>query len=622
MEEAGSTTTEGAADSLDDDLAVFVDRLAAAGSDRQTAQAKAQIRRGIAEGSSPPGLRRLAEALAASVAELPPPPRRPSDDSGSVVAAMHENALVVLEDFGPDAVAGAVAALIADGRRVVVTAPTPAELAAVRDALPPATADSALDQLPPLSPAEFRELRMLVATSTPARRARAAQQLPAREALPALDEVADLCGQAERTSPSSAGAGMIYGMLDGLDPDRRAAVISVANIVTRSLAAMRPRTGREWEWGLLGDLIYSRHRAVFDRLLEDTAQAVAALERARRSRPVEIVEALPPGAGDMLRRYRAFLEGGGRSRSYFRSPAQREVAPLLRMIRVAGRAPETADDVNRVLEHMDLGERLVMIDSGCAAIDITPPSGEPQLLELADGLVRVAAAARSVGALRHDVLFLAENSPLSVPDIATAERVAGAILDYAEHGSSADAEGRLDRMADTLAAGCPVSTMAPEHELAVAALRNRDVEAYAAALEAFVGARHEVQDDQRHRELLRRLGEGAPRLADWWSTTIAQDPSALGVASFVPMDKLLVALPPADTADAVLVVGAGKLGVERLLLTAVAPRMIAAVAPGERPESSPSLLSVLQRASALVIRGRSGEVVHLATRNPGTARVG
>ena len=609
MEQAGSATSATNSEDVDDDLAVFVDRIAAAGSDQPTAKAKAQVRRRIAEGYSPPGLRRLAEALAASVAELPPPPRRPSEDAGSVVSAMHENALVVLEDFDAAAVAGAVAALIADGRRIVVTAPTPAQLAAVRDALPPAAAERALDRLPSLTPSEFRELRMLSATSTPGRRARATQQLPEREALPALNEVADLCGQAERSAPTSATAGLVFGLLDDLDPDRRAGVTSVASAVSRSLAAMRPRTGREWEWELLGDLIYSMHRPVFDRMLEDTAQAVAALQKARRSEPVIIVDALPPGAAGVLRRYRAFLESGGRSRTYFRSPAQREVAPLLKVIQVGGRAPDTVEDIDRVLEHFELGDRLARIDTQCAEIGVAPPAGEPQLLELADGLVRVAAAARSVGALRHDVLFIAENSPLSVPDIATAEKVANAILDYAEHGSSAEAEGRLDRMADTLAASCPVSAMSPEHELAVAALRNRDVEAYAAALEAFVAARHEVEDELRHRELQKRLGEGT------------NDTAAVGIASFLTVDKLLSALPPADTADAVLVVGAASLGVERLLLTAAAPRMIAAVAPGERPESSPSLLSVLQRASALVIRGRSGEVVHLAARQAGAARV-
>jgi hypothetical protein len=64
------------------------------------------------------------------------------------------------------------------------------------------------------------------------------------------------------------------------------------------------------------------------------------------------------------------------------------------------------------------------------------------------------------------------------------------------------------------------------------------------------------------------------------------------------------------------VLHASELGVERLLLTAVAPRMVAVVAPDEQPSDNPSLLSVLRRASALVIRrerngGGGGRVVPL-----------
>ena len=45
------------------DLAVFVDRLAAAGTDEATAKAREQIRRTIAATAVPPGVRHLAEAL-------------------------------------------------------------------------------------------------------------------------------------------------------------------------------------------------------------------------------------------------------------------------------------------------------------------------------------------------------------------------------------------------------------------------------------------------------------------------------------------------------------------------------------------------------------------------------
>lgn len=605
------------ADNGEDDLAIFVDRLAAAGPDEATAAAKAQVRAAVLDRRSPPGLRRLAEALAASVTELPPP-RRPSEDSTSVVAAMRGNPLVVLEDFDAAAVATSVAALLADGRRVVVTAATPAELAAVREALPEEAAERAVDALPALPAAELRELRRLLATSTPARRARSTQQLPGLEMLPPVREVDVLCARSRQSAGEGPVAVRVPALLADLDPARREAVTSVAQCVGRSLGAMHALdSGTPWSWVLLEDLIYGRHRPSFDQMLEDTAQAVSALDHARQSSFAEVTGPLPPGAVDILRRYRDFLAGGGRSRAYFRSPAQREVAPVLRLVRVDGRVPETDAQVRRIIEHIELGQRLARIDAGCAELGIEPPRDEAELVRLAEVLVKVAAAARSVGALRHDVLFISPMSPLAVPDVGAAEEVARAILEYAEHGSAEEAKSRLTRFADDLAARAPAGAVAPEHQQAVDALRACDVHAYAAAVEALAAARGEAMEEQRKSALLNQLAERSPTLATALSIP-GERTTVFSLAWFVPMESLLKALPPADSADVVVIIGASGLGVERLLLTAVAPRMIAAVAPDGSPDEAPSLLSVLRRASALVIRGRVGTTGNVVRLEPGS----
>src|SRR6185312_8138902 len=190
-----------------------------------------------------------------------------------------------------------------------------------------------------------------------------------------------------------------------------------------------------------------------------------------------------------LRRYGEFLFSGGRARAYLRAPAERRDAlPVLRLLRVDGRLPQTAEDVRRGVEHLELGERLSRIDLGCAAVGIPAPRDERELNELADGLVRVAAAARSVGALRHDVLFLAADSPLAVPDVDTAEQVAAAILDYMDHGGHVDA------------------------------------------------ARQQAQDARRLRTLLDRLQANAPRLAAAWAELAPGDPAALGFVCLRPIE--------------------------------------------------------------------------------------
>lgn len=587
----------GTATGDDADLSVFVDRLAAAGSDRPTATAARRIRRLIAGGHAPPGLRRLAELLAEAVTE-PPPPGQPSEGFGSVVAAMRGNGFLVIEEVDPAAVAAAVSALVEDGRRVVVTGSTVAELADVRHSLQNDLLGRVVDQLPALTPGEIRELRTLLATSTPARRGRAGQTLPDPAVLPAPERVARLChgaGQYDGSGPMSA---MVPALLAGLDQDRRDAVTSVATYVSRSLGGMPRRDEAGWAWTLLSNLIYGHRRTVFDRMAEDTAQSVAALDRTRLAPSVQIAAPLPAGSFEAVRSYGEFLRAGNRARSYFRAPVQRNVAPVLRMLRVGGRIPESSDDIQRVLDHMELGERLARIDTSCAEIGLAAPRDEADLHELADVIVRVGAAARSVGALRHDVLFLGTDSPLAVPDVEAAQQVAAAILHHTAHSSHAEAGRELDRMADELA----VRAAYPEHGQAVAALRARDVAGYARAVDAFGRARREQQDEARQADLLARLGAQAPGLATAWSAAGSRRP--LGLACFTPIDGLLSAVPEADAADVVVVLGAAHLGVERLLLTAVAPRMIAVLGRGEHAGDAPNLLSVLHRASAPVIRGR------------------
>lgn len=586
----------------EDDLGAFVDRLAAAGADDATEQARRHIQEAIARSAAPPGVRRLAEALAASLTE-PPVPRMAGADASTVAATLHLNAMLILQDFGTDAVARTVATLVEDGRRVLVTAASAEELTSIGVALRRDLADRTLDTLPDISPAELRELRKLLVGGAAAAKARVSQPLPDAAGVPHPAEVAALCQRANHAPPLAPAAAMVPVLLAGIDHVRREAVTSVARYVHRTLRAMPPRATRPWAWHLLGDLIYGRHRSAFDQLLEDTAQAVSGSERAESLPVVTTDPALPPDAPEILRGYAEFLfAGGGRPRNYLRALAQRrEVQPVLRLIEVDGRQPETADEVRRAVEHLELTERLARVERGCDVVSIPNPRGRNELTELADGLVRVAAAARSVGALRHDVLFLSVDSPLAVPDVDTAGQVAAAVLAYAEHGPHTDAAGLLDRMATCLAVAGPTSAMTPEHEAAVRALRARDASAYANAVGALSAARRAAHDAQRVAALLGRLRSAAPRLAACWTTAPA---AGLGFVCVRPMQALLTALPEPDSADVVIVLGAHRLGVERLLVAAAAPRLVAVVPPGELPDETPTALSVLQCAALPTIRER------------------
>jgi len=283
---------------------------------------------------------------------------------------------------------------------------------------------------------------------------------------------------------------------------------------------------------------------------------------------------------------------------------QRDVEPVLRLLRVGDHEPATSDELRIVLTHFELGERVVAVDGDCAALGLPTPQNPDELMALSRALTDIGAAARSVAALRHDVLFLHPESPVSVPDVAAAEQLAAAVLDYAEYGSPRQAAERLDGMADDLAALLPPQATAPEHARAVDALRARDPVGYAEAIDDLVGAHLAQRDEQRTADLL--TGLGSDSLARAWTPTDDGPPVRAGLAWFTPTERLLAELPPPDRADVVVVVDAGGVGVDRALLGAAAPRLLAVAAPGARTGGT-TLLSLLYRASALVIRGRSTE---------------
>jgi len=63
-------------------------------------------------------------------------------------------------------------------------------------------------------------------------------------------------------------------------------------------------------------------------------------------------------------------------------------------------------------------------------------------------------------------------------------------------------------------------------------------------------------------------------------------------------------VPEPDSTDVVVLLGAHALGVERLLVAAAAPRLVVVVPPDAPRQSTPTALSVLERAAAPVIRWR------------------
>lgn len=586
-------------------LVAFVERLAGSGSRGPAVRAAtSRITGELRSGRVPAGLRTLAGSL-----ESPVPPQSGADDEGgpdSLLGVVGGEPLVVLSGVEADELARALAELTGYGMRVLLTGHDAARLAAVRSALPAAVAGRVVDRLPTLTPHALSRLRRLLATVGADPDARSGQQLPAPSALPAPSDVAGCCERAARTvaGAETAEARVVPGLLRELDADRRDAVTQVARCVRGSLATLAEAPDADRLREVVGRLVHGGLRTEFEEL-----QGLAARQRDDRVRfaagpVVEPVEALPEGADDTIRGYLDFLEAGGRSRTYFRPQVQRDAEPALARFRVDGETPYTLDHVAAIVNHLDLARRDDEIARLCTTLGLAVPRSAEDLPAMTEVLDRVAATARSVGALRHDVLFLQQDSPVAVPDLPAAERVAGAIVDYDDHGDPSEAGDELERLAAGVEAAVPAGTGAPEHTAAVAALRAHDPAAYTAALEELGRARREVADRDELTRLLGELATTAPDLARAWATDATAGTPGFGLLHAAPAERLLSALPPADAADLVVVLGAGALQADDLLLCAAAPRMLAVVGSESRAASSGiTLVEVLNQASARFLRG-------------------
>ncbi len=592
-------------DGLDQEsLVAFVDRLAAAGDGGKAVDAaRAQITGEVRSGEPPAGVRRLALSLHTPV---PPRPRRDSDEPETVVSLVPDEALVVLSGATADELVETISGLVRRGLRTVVTATGPDAPEAVRRMLPDAMSARIVDRLKPVPASELRRLRRLLATSTPERRARGRQDLPPAEKLPHPDEIAGCCERAARVvegTEDSEGY-RVAELLRDLDAERRAAVTQVGRCVGRTVGALNSSPHVAWLRPLASRLVHNHHRAEFDGLQVLAARQREAAEHLNAGPPVTEAATPPANAATVLQDYLEFLESGGRARSYFRSLAQREAQPVLRAFRVDGAVPRSAAEVAAVVRYLDVRDRQAEIEQACGLLGVPVPEQPSHLDELTDALGVAAAAARSVGGLRHDVLFLQNDSPVAVPDLPTAERVAAAIVDYDEHGDPAEAADELERLARELESlPSAAERTPPELDRAIEALRKHDADGYATALDELGAARRESEDQTACEELLGGLAAEAPELARAWSDG-GED--GYGLLCFASVDSLLTALPEPDSADVVVVLGAGALQADALLLTAVAPRLVGVVGDEARaPSSGTTLLEVLNQASARFLRGRA-----------------
>ncbi|MDT7590646.1 MAG: hypothetical protein QOH45_177, partial [Pseudonocardiales bacterium] len=581
--------------------------------DGAPAHAAAEIRRRGAAGETPIGLYRLSEVLAPAGAAVPPQ-RLPAGEPGEVVDVVHRYPCAVLDAPNPAQVAENLAAVLADGKRVLVSGSDAEALAAVRAALPESLQGVCLDAPPPLSDTELRELRSLLVTATPSRRLRLDQILPHPNLVPGADQVAALCRSAGgRGYPPRDGVDMLPELLGGMPAERLAALLETARRCQSTLRAMDPAGDARWGRALLERVLFGSDREPFDRLLRRTTDVVLAADKLRDAGDqMAVVGTLPPGSVEQLRSYVTYLDSGGRARVYFRSPQQRAVQPVLRHLRLDGVPLKDSTVLHQALAFVELIESMEEIGELCRRLRVPEPRNVPAVAELNRQLDRVEEAARAAEHLRHEVLFVHHDSPVTVPDLMTTEQVARTIVESGGTGGMNQARDRLIGLANRLERSMPSQDAAPEFGVLISALLSINLPAYLDALDVLAAARREYADQRRQVELLGRLRTAVPRLAELWEQ-VGPRRFTQGTARFVLLDELLEELPEADTADLVLLLGAGSLGTENLLVAAAAPRLLAvsggfaaAPLPGP-PSAADTVLSTLRRAAVPVIVAAGAE---------------
>ena len=541
-------------------------------------------------------------------------PARRSIREGFAGALQGSTRLVVHTSDAAD-IARLLAALLDDGHRVLVTGPGDQGWAPVLDALP-APLRGLCGQGPiPLSDLEQRELRTLLLTENPERRARIEQPLPAPDVLPESDRVADLC-RAMRgdNAPAQDVLELLPQLLAELSPERFDTMVSTAQGCSTALRNLDAGGISSWARPLLERVLFGAERAELATLLLRAAEVAGAADALSGSAyRMAVVGPPDPDAAQRLRDYLSFLDSGGVARRVLPGAEQRAVIPVLHQLGLDRAALGDVEMLCGALGFLELVISMREVAAACRRLGVPEPKlTAASVARRRRELDRVEEAARAAEAFRREVLFIHPNSPIAVPDAATATMVSAAIVSAVDRREQAAVE--LEELADELAASTPGCAGVPEVAEVLAALRRGHLPNYRLALERLSAARLQEADQLRQDELLAQLRDGAPELADAW-----EEPGThrytQGTARFFPLTELLSELPAPDTADVVLLLEAQVLPQDALLVAVAAPQLVAISGaatpdpaeptPTSDDESPGSTLATLIRAGVPEIAAKS-----------------
>ena len=243
-----------------------------------------------------------------------------------------------------------------------------------------------------------------------------------------------------------------------------------------------------------------------------------------------IVRAGAPGSPtarfQVIRSLHEYLAGGGKLRSAFKSSEQREADPILERATVDGLPVTTADQVELLYRALKAQAAMETVGRGFTIVGATvvgtpDESVHESVARVVDLYARLDLVQRFLAAvteiriaLTTTASFLALTSPVEWQDFINA--LEGVRLRLQTDAASA----RLVAVKDRLAADARVEHAPPELAQAAEAVAARDVEAYASAMTGLAAVAEEIAQQAACEELLGRLRERHPALADLLVSTV------------------------------------------------------------------------------------------------------
>ncbi|MEJ2862870.1 AAA domain-containing protein [Actinomycetospora flava] len=384
--------------------------------------------------------------------------------------------------------------------------------------------DVDLPATPPLSTAEFRALRTLLASETPERRERTRLVLPQPVELPPEEHVAELAAAVLRGLDATSGdVGDIVAALGGLPPDAAAHLPGVSRRVADALAELG-ETGDEAEWahGVADAVLSGRAGHLWARATDGLRAVDAVLEHDRRagSAQVRVEDGVDVAdAAPAFERFATFLADGGTTRRMFKPEEQKAVEPFLAGIHLHGADAATVNGASAIAHHLRILEITDRLSEAFGPLGHPLRRAEHRAL-LVEQVLALRATCLAVGRVLTAATgvrrLLAALPPAERPRVDSLARLrvlTTLTLDVDDTRAAELARGELDEVLERVQAGVPPARQAPELVAVLDALRRRDPDAYTDAVLAVETAHAESRDQRRADTIANRLDKAAPGAA-------------------------------------------------------------------------------------------------------------